>query len=248
MARPVNPNFGKSTNRTSFKRNYLKFQVDFQDINKELGVFIKALGKDLSLELKSKHTGEKMAKGPIRNLQETFSPKSGRVKTLMKAIMHKPKYGFESSGNKIGRFNIRRAHVKVANIGYLDQQTKISTLDKRFPPRHNAPFAGNPLKKTGQASKSKHSLWRILEYVTKNRYPIKAQGPMSLRYTTNKDNNSRWHIARTVTWYGTNRGAFSAYYLLDSSRRVYKDDQAVFSREIKRGVKKIIETKTRFKR
>lgn len=251
MPTVVNPNFGQGSSRARFKQNYLKFQVDFSDINKEFGLFIKALGKDLSQELKRRKTADKIADRSINSLKQTKSTTSGRVRAIMDALKHRPKYGVKSSGSgKIGRFNVRQTYVSVANVKHLDRQTQISALDRAFPPRHNAPFAGNPLKKTGQESKNqkRNALWRIFEYPTKASYPIMSRGPLSLRYTTSKDGNSQWHYSRSVTWKGTGRNASSMYYLLNSARQVYKGDQLTFTREVKRGVKKIIETKTRFRK
>jgi len=228
------------------------FHLDMSDLYKELGIFTKALGKDLAKEMETKNVGDKILKNTENNLLESMPKGSGRIQRLISTMKSKQKYTFKTvpgGGRKGGGSSPRLALVQLVNIKEMDKKTLIARLDRDFPPKHNAPFAGNPLKRIGSPTKNnpRNSLWRILEHVTKTRYPIAARSAKFLYYTKASDGFSKWHITKRTTWYGTNKGAFSAYYLLDSQRQVYKEDRKIFENEFKKGVKKVIQTKTRFR-
>jgi len=249
MGQPVLPSGGFKKKRISTKRNVWQFQVDFSDINKELGVLIKVLGKDLIQELKSKHVAEKVAKRAADSLATQYSPSSGRIRAIMDAVQKNAQYAKYKTSISVGRFKtVNGIKIGVAKLSYLDKMTKISALDRAYPPVHKTSFMGDVKKKIGQESKNRNFLWKILEHREKKSYTIPTTAPGPVVYTSSKDGYSRFHVSRAVTWHGTGRGAFSAYYLLNSAREVYKSDQVLFTKYVASGVAKMIRQRTRFRK
>jgi len=233
-------------------RKAFKFHYDESDLLKEFRKFAIQLGEPLADKLKAYKTGNRMLNNAENLLTVmTESPESPRIKTIIKSLYELQSYKSKTTGAPVRRIKPRKVMVGLVNIKNMDKKTNIAVLDRQFPQHHIAPFNDppNPPKRTGQATKTRpqNALWRIFEYPTKPTYtiPTIAKGP--LVYTSSSDGYSRWHISRSVQWKGKNKGAFAAYYILNQQRQVYNEDKVIFKNMVRRAIKVIILTRTRFR-
>jgi hypothetical protein len=234
-------------------RSYFAFFVNTNDILNELGKFNKALGQDLKSHMEASNPARTIQKNISRHLGSMASTRSKRIQTILNSMSKGRKYTtFDSKPAKHTGVS-KSLRMQMINIKIMDKETNIGRLDKLYPQKHKAEFAGNPVKKLKGKAKAyrkqeKFSLWRMYEYVTSGAYkiPQKAKGP--LLFTASNDGYSSWIVSRQVQFLATGRGpSSSAYYMLNESRRMYKSDKEVFSKAVSRGIKRVIETKTRFK-
>ena len=230
------------------------FHISTVDLENELKKLNNALASDLLKELKSQRVPNKIKKNAVERLKSMTPTSSSRVKTILMAMKKNMKLKRVTGGDTKYSGKVNNIVMNLYNVNIMDEKTNLKRLDKRFPQKHIAPFAKDPIKKLSPAARAyrgttKFSLWRMFEYKTQREYsiPLAAKGP--LVFKMKKDSYSKWHVKRVVNWNASGSGgvANTAYYLLNSSRKIYKEDKEIFANSIGRGVQNIIRTKTRFR-
>lgn len=247
---------GKAKKAIVKSKQTFVFHVSSKDIEDELKKFNKLLSKELLKTVKTKRPDSRIYKQAAERLTKKAPRGSPRIQALLQAMKLKNKYsvGEDKAAPLTGKTN--KILMQMFDINSLDRETNLGKLDKLFPQPHIAPFAGNPERSLSSQAKAyrslqKFSLWRMYEYPTAKSYVIPKVSKGPLYYTTANDGYSKWNVievGRHVQW--STRGATGvanqAYYLLNSSRQIYKQDKGHFSRAIGSGVSTILRTKTRF--
>lgn len=229
------------------------FSVNTDDLLKELRKFSAAISTDLRKHLGTEDPGRKIQKR-ITGRLGTMAPRtSRRIQDLLAAMSKRKRYRAVRGRPTKHVSPIHNIMMQMIDIPTMDTATNLGRLDKLYPQRHIAEFAGNPVKKLSPAAKTyreqrRFSLWRMYEYYTPGAYtiPKRAKGP--LLFTSKQDGNSSWIVSRKVQYTVSSRSvASSSYYILNDSRKLYKGDKQIFANSIGSGIKRLIATKTRFK-
>jgi hypothetical protein len=161
--------------------------------------------------------------------------------------------------------------IGVGNIGLLDRKLLISSLDRKFPLRHNAD--GYPKKAKAETGILYH-LWRILEVPRKGSYRISAtgfgkkkkrgrpkkivpirskNGEQSIQEKKTKPNylhftmaKNVWRTHMSVQWKARRAPSSSAYWFLDARREVYKADRDIFKGHVMKAIVNTIKSSPYF--
>lgn len=248
---------GKTRHRVG-GRNIFYLVLDMKDIYKEADKLAVAIQRDLLIEAESHKPVEKIQAGERARVKSVYTSSSNRVKTVLSAITKSDKFKNYTLGPKpvtmFRRHGIKSVIMRTGNINRMDSMTNLSVLDSKFRQYHNtsgfatAPSKKITIKKIGQTSKlnPKYSLWRLFEFGKRAQYQISS--PTAMRYTTVNDGFSRWHYSHAVTWVARDqRKAAGIYFMLDTNRKIYKQDKYIFKESVINGVRSVIAKKTRFR-
>jgi hypothetical protein len=244
-------------------RSYVSFIVDNSGIKKGFREFASQLALEVSKEIKSTQTHNKILSNVDNRLKQKYPGKSGRITAIMSAmrigrvvkqIPHSESVGINPSAGirragvgLVGRSTGKDVRMSLVSIKAMNERTRIATLDAKFRPRHKASFSDprNPRKRIGSPSSYRYSLWSILERRNKTSYPIIGSQRL-LAFTKASDGYTKWHRPRSVMW-RTTKASTHANYLLNNAREVYDEDKRKFKRAVESGVVKYLTTKSRFR-
>lgn len=240
----------KNTRKTIFV-----FSVSTWDIEKELRAFNNKIGKELLGHLKQEDPGRHIQRLIEHRLSTRAPMGSGRIKRILTAMRKHKNYTKSLGGSTKMSGPGRVVTLNMINKKTMDKDTNIGRLDADFKQYHKADFAEEEdrVKKLRGPAMSyrkqvRFSLWRMFEYEFNSKnYKIPKTSSGRMKFTSSKNNYSAWYFRRSVNWKAGPKGAAnSAYYILNSSRKMYKNDKGIFARSVFRGVKSILENKTRF--
>lgn len=235
------------------------FSVSFSEIEKEMGKLANAITSDLPKLVDQERVTNRVVSNVLRRLDQRypFSPHvySGRIGHLARTLGERKKVFSEKALSNTGapaKYKRNLVNDVVMGIGHiptLDKKTKISKLDSesKLKARHLAPFANNPIKRSGGTSKYRYELWRLLEFPRRTAYPITTANARLLRYTSEYDGFSSWQFKKTVLWrssYLASKNKF--YYMLTAQRTMYDEDKKIFTEAVANGVARLIAERTRF--
>jgi hypothetical protein len=222
---------------------------------KQLDKFNGLMGKSLLNEVKKAHPAKQIRDKVGLRLAQRTSTSSKRVRSILTHMKKNTRYTSTKSGNGKMIKGINGLKMNTIDISIMDKETNIKRLDQKHPQPHDAPFpaSSSELKRNLRPAAIEYrkgfSLWRLFELPSSKSYNIPKASSGRMRFTSSLNGYSGFILARSVSWKaGSGRGvASSAYYMLNSSREVYKGDQWIFANAVSRGITKIIQ-RTGFKK